>query len=38
VVNPPWRLREELRTLLPGLLAALQCEKSGRTVIEQTDD
>jgi 23S rRNA (adenine2030-N6)-methyltransferase len=38
VVNPPWRLREELRTLLPGLLAALQCEKSGRIVIEQTGD
>jgi 23S rRNA (adenine2030-N6)-methyltransferase len=38
IVNPPWRLRDELRVLLPGLLSALQCEKSGRSLIEQTDD
>jgi 23S rRNA (adenine2030-N6)-methyltransferase len=38
ILNPPWRLRDELRILLPGLLAALQCETSGRSVIEQTGD
>lgn len=38
VLNPPWKLAEELRGMLPGLLSALQCEKSGRVVIAQTGD
>lgn len=38
IVNPPWRLQDELKILLPGLLCALQYERSGRSVIEQTGD
>src|SRR5262249_9879746 len=38
IVNPPWRLREQLKTLAPGLLCAPQYEQSGRSVIEQSGD
>jgi 23S rRNA (adenine2030-N6)-methyltransferase len=38
IINPPWRLQDELRVMLPGLLSALQCEKSGQVVTEQIGD
>ncbi|HWM46528.1 MAG TPA: 23S rRNA (adenine(2030)-N(6))-methyltransferase RlmJ [Xanthobacteraceae bacterium] len=38
IINPPWRLADDLGVLLPGLLAALQCETSGQTVIETLSD
>lgn len=36
IVNPPWKLEEQLRDLLPELLAALGAEKTGETRIEWT--
>ncbi len=36
IVNPPWKLEQELRGLLPELLAALGAEKQGATRVEWT--
>ncbi|TSA50921.1 MAG: 23S rRNA (adenine(2030)-N(6))-methyltransferase RlmJ [Nitrosomonadales bacterium] len=36
IVNPPWKLDQELRELLPELLAALGAEKTGETRLEWT--
>jgi 23S rRNA (adenine2030-N6)-methyltransferase len=33
-VNPPWRLDDDLRTLLPGLRALLAEGGAGRTRVE----
>jgi 23S rRNA (adenine2030-N6)-methyltransferase len=33
-VNPPWRLDDDLRTLLPGLHALLAEGGAGRTRVE----
>ncbi len=38
IINPPWRLADELRILLPGLFAALQCDRTGQVVVEPLTD
>jgi 23S rRNA (adenine2030-N6)-methyltransferase len=36
IINPPWKLEEELRLLLPELLGALDMDKLGETHLEWT--
>lgn len=36
IINPPWKLHEELQVLLPELLAALALQDSGETRLEWT--
>jgi 23S rRNA (adenine2030-N6)-methyltransferase len=38
IVNAPWRLKDELAVMLPGLLTGLQCERSGDVVIAEMGD
>ncbi len=36
IINPPWKLNQELGVLLPELLAALGVENTGETLLEWT--
>jgi 23S rRNA (adenine2030-N6)-methyltransferase len=38
VINPPWRLEQELRVLLPGLAEALAEAGTGRSSVERRGD
>lgn len=38
VVNPPWKLADELKTILPALQAVLSQGPGSRTVLEMLDD
>lgn len=38
IVNPPWRLAQELQVLLPGLSAVLAEDGNGRSVIDRRGD